>query len=31
MGATMLLYAVPILSDPVASKYVDGVAFHWYE
>ena len=23
-------YAAPILADPVASKYVAGVAFHWY-
>ena len=29
MGDEMLLYAVPILADANASKYVDGVAFHW--
>ena len=23
-------YAAPILADPVAAKYVDGVAYHWY-
>lgn len=23
-------YAAPILDDPIAAKYVDGVAFHWY-
>ena len=31
MGAEMLLYAAPILADANASKYVDGVAFHWYD
>lgn len=23
-------YAAPLLADPIASKFVDGVAFHWY-
>jgi glucosylceramidase len=28
--ADALWYAAPILADPVASRYVAGVAFHWY-
>ena len=30
MGPEMLIYAIPILSSN-ASRYVDGVAFHWYD